>query len=127
MHALPVMDLLALVLIIPLLSSVFTPEEGIIVELPETSFRMQRVDRPIVVTVAISKNGPEVLVGRNRIGKEKIEDVLIRAQSTWEGSGIAPVFLKVDKNISSGVQLEYLDRIKSAGFQKIYLAGQAAR
>ncbi len=126
-HALPVMDLLVLVLVIPLLSYSLAPEEGMAVELPETSFRMQRIDDPVVVTVSMSASGPEVWVERRRLGDQSIEEALMEQQEKWEGEGTAPILLRVDQNVSSGFQLEYVDRIKTAGFQKVYLATQNPR
>lgn len=126
MHALPVLDLLVLVLAIPLLSSTFSPQEGMAVDLPETNFRMQRIEQPLIITISMSEKNPQVWIERTRVEEEQIEDLLAQRQTNWEGEGPMPILLRVDKKVSSGFQLEFIDRIKRAGYPKVYLATQSS-
>lgn len=107
LHALPLVDLLALVMLFPLLASSLAPQAGAEVELPETDFRLQRVSNPIVVSITGGID-PQFWVGKQRIEREKLLDAIGRRSQNWQGGGAPAVLLKVDKSAQQfGMDVSY--------------------
>ena len=107
LHTLPLIDLLALVMLFPLLSSSLAPQAGAEVELPETDFRLQRVSHPIVVSITGGLE-PQFWVGKDRVEyAELLAAVDVRA-SEWGEGGTPAVLLKVDKSSQNlGMKVSY--------------------
>lgn len=100
LHALPLIDLLALVMLFPLLTSSLAPQAGAEVELPETNFRLQRVSNPIVVSIT-GGTDPQYWVGKDQVERDQLlEAVKLRAVG-WSEGGAPAVLLKVDRTAQS--------------------------
>ena len=107
LHALPLIDLLALVMLFPLLTSSLVPQAGAEVELPETSFRLQRVSNPIVVSIT-GGTDPQFWVGKDRVERDSLLDAVRARAEEWDEGGAAAVLLKVDKTAQSdGMEVCY--------------------
>lgn len=108
LHALPLLDLIALVLIFPLLGPSFVPLAGVEVELPENDFRMQRVLNPIVVTVTAGED-PQIWVGKQKVNRDRMLEQVAAEAKSWREGGAPVVLMKVDRRVpdSFGEDLTY--------------------
>lgn len=100
LHGLALIDLLALVMLFPLLTTSLAPQAGAEVELPETNFRLQRVSNPIVVSIT-GGGDPQYWVGKDRVEREDLMDAVKLRAEGWKSGGAAAVLLKVDKSAQS--------------------------
>jgi len=58
LHMLPALDMIALVLMFPLLGSSFVRQSGMEVILHESPWRYQQMDSPVVVTLGVGRDHP---------------------------------------------------------------------
>lgn len=120
MHALPLVDLLALVMLFPLLTTSLAPQAGVEVELPETDFRLQRVANPIIVSIT-GGTDPQYWVG-----KEQVEegDLVLKVQErakSWSSGGPPAILMRVDKSAQMyGVDI--MLKLKNEGFRCLLAA-----
>lgn len=107
LHMLPVIDLLALVMLFPMLTSTLTTQAGVELELPETSFRLQRVSNPVVVSITGGIE-PQFWVGKQQVEREDLLGVVKEHSQKWKGGGSPAVLLKVAKSSQSyGMEVSY--------------------
>lgn len=107
LHALPLIDLLALVMLFPLLTTSLAPQAGAEVELPETNFRLQRVSNPIVVSVT-GGTDPQFWVGKEQVDRDHLLGAVRLRAEDWGEGGSAAVLLKVDKTAQNyGMEICY--------------------
>ncbi|MFC4994173.1 ExbD/TolR family protein [Rubritalea tangerina] len=107
LHALPLIDLLALVMLFPLLTSSLAPQAGAEVELPETDFRLQRVSNPIVVSI-VGGIEPQFWVGKERVEREDLLAEVRERAGEWGEGGTPAVLLKIDKSAQNlGMDVSY--------------------
>lgn len=108
LHALPLIDLLALVMLFPLLTTSLAPQAGAEVELPETDFRLQRVSNPIVLSIT-GGAAPEFWVGKDRVERDKLLETVKKHSVDWESGGTPAVLLKVDISAQNhGMEVSYM-------------------
>jgi biopolymer transport protein ExbD len=120
MHALPLVDLLALVMLFPLLTTSLAPQAGVEVELPETDFRLQRVANPIIVSIT---GGAEP---QYWIGKEQVEeaDLVLKVQErakSWDSGGPPAILMRVDKSAQM-YGVDVMLKLKNEGFRCLLAA-----
>lgn len=125
LHAFPLLDLLALVLIFPLLAPSFLSLSGAEVELPENDFRMQRVTNPMIVTVT-SGIDPQVWVGKKRVENGNVMAALERQAENWKEGGKPVVLMKIDRNVPSGFSSELSNKLLRKGY-RVMIAGKMRR
>ncbi|GAA5495279.1 hypothetical protein SAMN02745181_3569 [Rubritalea squalenifaciens DSM 18772] len=121
LHALPLLDLIALVLIFPLLGPSFVPLAGVEVKLPENDFRMQRFLNPIVVTVTAGQE-PQIWVGKTKVRRDMLLDYVAKEAESWKSGGAPVVHMKVDRAVpdSFGEDLSY--ELLRAGYRCWWVA-----
>ncbi|MEO1856873.1 MAG: biopolymer transporter ExbD [Rubritalea sp.] len=120
MHALPLVDLLALVMLFPLLSTSLAPQAGVEVELPETDFRLQRVANPIVVSITGGVD-PQFWVGKELVEEDDLLALVQKRAESWESGGAPAVLMRVDKSAQMhGVNV--MLKLKSEGFRCLLAA-----
>lgn len=107
LHMLPLIDLLALVMLFPMLTSALTTQAGVELELPETSFRLQRIANPVVVSITGGVE-PQFWVGKQKVERGELLNVVKFQSEKWKGGGAPAVLLKVDKTSQSyGTEISY--------------------
>ena len=112
LHALPALDIIALVLVFPLLGPSFVQQTGIEVKLHESPWRYEQLENPIVITLGAGQHTP-LWVNKKRVPLSKLEDEIKRLRSEEGGEAITTAVLKSDVSVPSGVEKEIIDRIKS--------------
>ncbi len=115
LHALPLLDMLALVMLFPVLTTALAPQAGVEVELPETEFRLQRISRPIVVSIS-GGTQPEYWIGKQKVKRDEVMARVAENAANWSEGGKPAVLLKVDKSAQDiGVDLSF--EILRAGYR----------
>lgn len=119
LHAVPVLNLFALLLLFLLLGPSFVMHSGISVEMPPSRFQMERFRDSLVVTL-----GP----GRLHLGRDSmtLPDLLKRLDEIHGRDGIARtiVLMQTDAGTPVGVEREVTEAILAKGFRIAYV-GQA--
>ena len=125
-HALPTLDIIALVLVFPLLGPSFVQQTGIDVKLHESPWRYEQMENPVVVTLGTGSHTTPMWVNKKRVPFNKLEDEIKRLREEDGGENITTVVLKSDVSVPSGVEKEVINRIMKMGLN-CGLVGRPAR
>ncbi|MGB1130330.1 MAG: biopolymer transporter ExbD [Haloferula sp.] len=120
LHALPICDLFALLLIAVLLGPSFITQAGVQVEMPVSRFQVARDSDASVIT--ITPGEPPVLwLEREQVTEEEL---LERLQERRVASLQVPVvYVRSDHEISAGFERRVAELALHAGF-RVYLLGR---
>ena len=118
-HMIPGLDILALVLVFPLLGLSFTSISGVEIGLPESPHRLKRMERSIEVSVK-GVGDLQIWVNKNKVSEDALLNVLKNEALNWSGGGKVGVILKVDRQVSSGDKDRIVDLLASLSGFKIY-------
>ena len=122
LHAVPILDLFALLLVGLLLGPVFLNQAGVQVELPVSRFQLARSADATVVTV--TEGDPPVLW----LGRERMEEVELagRLEEIRAKSATIPVaYIRSDETVDAGAERRVVELVLGAGF-RVYLLGKPA-
>ena len=114
LHTLAGLDIIALILVFPLLGPSFAQQTGIEVSVHESPWRLAQMDNPIVVTLGVGPGNP-LWVNKNEIPVEDLESEIQRLRSEEGGAAITTVLVRSDVDVSSGVDKEVINRILKMG------------
>jgi hypothetical protein len=125
LHAMPLFDLFALVIMLLLLGPLFLSQGGISVEVPSSRFQMQRYGDSIVVTVGSGSEEAPIYLGRQAVTVEELAAQLA-ALKLDERMGRAVVLLKTDIRTTVGMERKVSEVVLGAGF-RLALVGEPDR
>jgi biopolymer transport protein TolR len=109
----PFVDVMLVLLIIFMVTAPMM-QQGIDVDLPETTTQPIRVqDEPLILTV---KKDGKVHVGRREIPQAELRDKLV---AIFEGRDSRELFLRADKEAPYGVVVKALSAAREAGATKL--------
>ena len=111
----PLIDIVFILLLFFIVTSVFVQEAGIEIERPESTQAVV-LDRESIY-IAVSHE-LKVYYGGSEIGIQGIVPVLERLNSTQE----QPVILQVDGRLSTDFMVKVIDEVKRAGIQTVNVA-----
>ncbi|MGM0521367.1 MAG: ExbD/TolR family protein [Pseudomonadota bacterium] len=110
----PMLDVVFIMLIFFIVTTSFIKESGVEIERPESSAASPRPDAQVLV--AVTPEGAVWVDGRpvdlHRVG-QTVADIV-----TGEGS----VVIQADRNATTGVLIEVMDRLQSAGVDQVAVA-----
>ncbi|NYS61404.1 ExbD/TolR family protein [Vreelandella salicampi] len=110
----PMLDVVFIMLIFFIVTTSFIKESGVEIERPESSAASPRPDAQVLV--AVTPEGAVWVDGRpvdlHRVGQTVAEIV------TGEGS----VVIQADRDATTGVLIEVMDRLQSAGVDQVAVA-----
>lgn len=116
LHAVPVLNLFALLLLFLLLGPSFVMHSGISVEMPPSRFQMERFRDSLVVTL-----GPGRLhLGRDAVTLAELEKRLEEIRGN-DGAARMIVLLQTDAGTPAGVEREVTEVILTKGFRVAYV------
>jgi biopolymer transport protein ExbD len=72
LHALPVLDLFALLWLLFLLAPSLLRQSGVEVELPPSRFQLERYQNSMVITLRPGENGPVIHLGREMVTRDEL-------------------------------------------------------
>lgn len=124
LHAVPILNLFALLQLFFLLGPSLVLQSGVAVDLPPSRFQMERYQESIVVTLGPGNAAPSIYLGRDEVTLDGLADRLekLREQSAQRKS---LVLLKTDKSTPVGTEREVTELILRKGF-RIALVGKTA-
>jgi biopolymer transport protein ExbD len=125
LHAIPLFDLFALVVMLLLLGPLFLSQGGISVEVPSSRFQMQRYEDSVVVTVGSGGEEAPIYLGRQAVTLGELAAQLAKLKLD-ERMGRAVVLLKTDTRTTVGMERKVSEIILGAGF-RLALVGEPDR
>ena len=114
LHMLPGLDIIALVLVFPLLGPSFVQQTGIDVKVHESPWRYEQMDNPVVITLGAGQGTP-MWVNKQLVPLENLEKELLRIRAEEGGSSITTAVLRSDVAVPSGVEKGVINRILKMG------------
>ncbi|MFK7910578.1 MAG: biopolymer transporter ExbD [Akkermansiaceae bacterium] len=125
LHALPTLDIIALVLVFPLLGPSFVQQTGIDVKLHESPWRYEQMENPIVITLGAGSSKP-LWVNKKRVPMNQLEQEVKKLRSAEGGDKITTAVVRSDVSVASGVEKEVINRLMKMGLN-CGLVGRPAR
>jgi hypothetical protein len=123
LHALPLFDLFALVMMLLLLGPMFITRSGVTVEAAVSQFQMQRFRESIVVTLGPGESAPRLHLGRKAVTLDGLEAEL-KSMKSDDLMAHSLVLLKADVGSSVGMERQVAELILGFGF-KLAFVGRA--
>lgn len=114
LHTLAGLDIIALILVFPLLGPSFAQQTGIEVTVHESPWRLSQMDNPIVITLGVGEGKP-LWVNKNLVAMEDLEAEIQRLRSEEGGEGITTAVIRADVAVPSGVEKEVINRLLKMG------------
>ena len=114
MHMFPGLDIIALVLMFPLLGSSVVRQAGIEVTVHESPWRYQQMDSPVVVTLGVGDDHP-MWINKTPVPLADLENEIKRLQRADGGDAITTAVVRSDIGVPSGVEKDVINRILMMG------------
>jgi len=114
LHTLAGLDIIALILVFPLLGPSFAQQTGIEVTVHESPWRLSQMDNPIVITLGAGQGNP-MWVNKKLIPMDDLEQEILRLKGEEGGDAIIAAVVRSDVEVSSGVEKEVINRILKMG------------
>ena len=114
LHTLPGLDILALVLVFPLLGPSFVQQTGIDVRVHESPWRYEQMINPVVVTLGAGETNP-IWVNKKQVSMEHLEDEIRKLRDEEGGESITTAVSRVDVSVPSGLEKDVINRILKMG------------
>ena len=116
LHAIPILNIFALLLLFFLLGPSLVLQSGVAVDLPPSKFQMERYQDALVVTLGPGEPGPRIHLGRDSVTQEKLAERLdnLRADGA---SAKTIVLLQTDAGTPVGVEREVSELVLGKGFR----------
>ncbi|MGB2403356.1 MAG: ExbD/TolR family protein [Akkermansiaceae bacterium] len=119
LHMLPGLDIIALILMFPLLGPSFVQQTGIDVQVHESPWRYEQMDNPIVVTLgaAVGDEVVPVWVNKDQVSLGSLEAAIDALRSEEGGDAITTAVIRSDVSVPSGVEKEVVNRVIKLGLK----------
>lgn len=110
-HMLPGMDILALVLILPLIASSFKSNAGIEIVLPKSKLRLALLERSVQVSIKGVVN-PKIWVNKREVKEKDLLEAIASEISAKEDTGTVVIALQVDVKVPSGYKQRIIEMLQ---------------
>ncbi len=119
LHMLPGLDIMALILMFPLLGPSFVQQTGIDVQVHESPWRYEQMENPIVLTLgAATGSEPTPLwINKNEVAMSELESEIEKLRSEEGGNAITTVVIRSDVSVPSGTEKEVINRVIKLGLK----------
>ena len=116
LHAVPILDLFALLWLLFLLGPSLLRQSGVMVELPPSRFQLDRYQDTLVITLGPGENGPRIHLGRDAT---TLEDLALRLEKLRADGAAAKlmVLLQTDVGTPVGVERQVAELVLGKGFR----------
>lgn len=116
LHAVPILDIFALLWLMFLLSSSLLRQSGVSVELPPSRFQLERFQDTLVVTLGPGENAPRVHFGRDSVTMAELAARFDQLRA--DGAQVkSVVLLQTDSGTPVGVEREVAEMVLGKGFR----------
>lgn len=116
LHALPVVNLFALLWMFHFAGASLTSQAGVTVEPPPSRFQLERFRETLVVTLMTSESGLRIYLGREAVDLAGLETRLENLRTQGAAARMV-VLLQSDTGIQVGVEREVSEMILAKGFR----------
>lgn len=116
LHAVPLLDLFALLWLLFLLGPSLLQRSGVMVELPPSRFQLERYQETFVVTLGPGEAQPRIHFGRESINTSQLEEKLEQLRKDGACSK-SMVLLQTDFGTPAGTERQISELILSKGFR----------
>ncbi|MCU0750068.1 MAG: biopolymer transporter ExbD [Akkermansiaceae bacterium] len=116
LHAVPVLDVFALLWLLFLLGPSMLRQSGVAVELPPSRFQLERFQNTIVVTLGPGENEPRIHFGRDAVSLEELGSRLEKLRGEGAQAN-AMVLLQTDRGTPVGIEREVAELVLGKGFR----------
>lgn len=116
LHAVPVLNIIALLWLLFLLAPSLLRQSGVAVELPPSRFQLERFQDALVVTLGPGENEPRIHLGRDAMS---LPDLALRFEKLRvEGAPAkAIVLLQTDAGTPVGIERQVTEMVLGKGFR----------
>jgi biopolymer transport protein ExbD len=116
LHAVPILDIFALLWLLFLLGPSLLQQTGVAVELPPSRFQLERFQDALVVTLGPGGSEPRIHFGRDAV---TLEELATRLESLRAGGAPADsiVLLQTDVGTPVGTERQVTELVLSKGFR----------
>lgn len=126
LHAVPVLNVFALLWLLFVLGPSLSRQSGIAVELPPSRFQLERFQNSLVVTLGPGDGAPRVHLGRDSVTLPELSAKLDQLRS--EGAAAkAIVLLQTDVGTSVGIEREVSELVLGKGFRLALVGANTSR
>ncbi len=124
LHAIPLLNIFALVQLFFLLGPSLVWQSGVAVDLPPSRFQMERYETPLVVTLGPGEPTPRIHFARDSVTLEELSGRLDKLRESG-AQAKAIVLLQTDTGTPVGIEREVTEMVLSKGF-RLALVGKNA-
>lgn len=121
LHALPVVNLVALLWLLLLLGPAMVQSSGVTVELPPSSFQLERFQNHVVVTLGPGENAACIHLGRDQVSTDELVARLDQLRADG-GETRTMVILQSDAGTPVGLERQIAELILGKRF-RLAIAG----
>jgi len=126
LHAVPVLNVFALLWLLFVLGPSLSRQSGIAVELPPSRFQLERFQNSLVVTLGPGDGAPRVHLGRDLVTLPDLSAKLEQLRS--EGAAAkAIVLLQTDTGTPVGIEREVSELVLGKGFRLALVGANSSR
>ncbi len=116
LHAVPVLNLFALLVFFLLLGPSLVLQSGVAVEMVPSRFQMQRYEETLVITLGAGEKAPQIYLGRDPLALPELVERLEKLRSDGE-TAKAIVLLQSDASTPVGAEREIAEMVLEKGFR----------
>lgn len=125
LHAVPVLNIFALMQLFFLLGPALILQSGVSVDLPPSRFQMERYQDSLVVTLGPGEPEPRIHLGRDPITRDELERRLDQLKESGAQTK-AIVLLQTDTGTPVGIERAMTEMILGKGF-RLAIVGKTTR
>lgn len=116
LHAVPVLNIFALMQLFFLLGPALVLQSGVSVDLPPSRFQMERYQDSLVVTLGRGDLTPTIFLGRDQVTRDELENRLDQLKESGAQTK-AIVLLQTDAGTPVGTERAITEMVLSKGFR----------
>jgi biopolymer transport protein ExbD len=116
LHAVPVLNVFALLWLLFLLGPSLLRQSGVSVELPPSRFQLERYQETLVITLGPGEDAPRIHLGRDAVNFTELSD---RMETLREDGAAAKamVLLQTDAGTPVGIERQVSEMVLGKGFR----------
>ena len=122
LHAMPILNIFALLQLFFLLGPSLVLQSGVAVELAPSRFQMERYEDSLVVTLGPGEEGPRIHFGRDLVTREELVERLDQRRAAGAAAR-SIVLLQTDTGTPVGVERDVTELLLDQGF-RVALVGK---
>ena len=116
LHAVPVLNVFALLWLLFLLGPSLLRQSGVSVELPPSRFQLERYQETLVITLGPGEDAPRIHLGRDAVSFAGLSDRMEKLREDGAAAK-AMVLLQTDAGTPVGIERQVSEMVLGKGFR----------